>query len=168
METFLQNMRGLIAATPARWLSLAQALPEELLARPAAPGEWSALECLRHMIDTETVYQFRVKAFLEGRDFPDFNPAVDGSQPQAQTPQALVAEFARLRGESLALLETLAPADLERQARHAELGLVTLCEMLNHWAAHDLNHTVQAERALMQPLIQNCGPWERYYSDHKL
>jgi hypothetical protein len=167
METFLQNMRALIATTPERWLNLVQALPEEHLTRPAAPGEWSPLDCLRHMIDSERVYQFRITAFLEGRDFPDFNPDIDGSRPGNQSALALVEEFARQRRESLRLLATLTPPDLQRQARHAELGMVTLSEMLHNWAGHDLNHTVQAERALMQPFIQGCGPWVKYYGDHK-
>lgn len=58
------------------------------------------------------------------------------------------------------------PADLGRQARHQELGVVTMSELLHEWAGHDLMHTVQAERALMQPFIQGCGPWQRYFSDH--
>ncbi len=78
----------------------------------------------------------------------------------------LAGEFARLRRESLLMLERLAPADLERKAHHAALGMVTLNEMLHNWAAHDLNHTVQAERALMQPFIQGCGPGKIYFTDH--
>jgi len=27
-------------------------------------------------------------------------------------------------------------------------------------------HTVQAERALMQPFIEGCGPWRPYFRDH--
>jgi hypothetical protein len=29
-------------------------------------------------------------------------------------------------------------------------------------------HTVQAERALMQPFIQACGPWQSYFIDHQV
>ena len=36
----------------------------------------------------------------------------------------------------------------------------------NEWAAHDLMHTVQAERALLQPLIGGSGPWRLYFKDH--
>lgn len=39
-------------------------------------------------------------------------------------------------------------------------------EMVNEWAGHDLNHTVQAERAIMQPFVRGCGPWQKYFSDH--
>jgi hypothetical protein len=38
--------------------------------------------------------------------------------------------------------------------------------MLNEWAAHDLMHTVQAERAIMQPFIAGSGAWKVYFSDH--
>jgi hypothetical protein len=38
--------------------------------------------------------------------------------------------------------------------------------MLSEWAAHDLNHTIQAERALMQPFLLECGPWIVYFQDH--
>jgi hypothetical protein len=43
---------------------------------------------------------------------------------------------------------------------------VSLSELLHEWAGHDLMHTVQAERALMQPFIQGCGPWQPYFRDH--
>jgi hypothetical protein len=166
MDKVLEAMRALIGTTPQRWIGMAQALPVELLLRPAAKGEWSAVECLQHLVDTEKVFQFRVQAFLDGRDFPDFNPDKQGSTPGPQTPLALAEEFARLRRESLLMLEKLTPADLERKARHAELGMVKLGEMVHEWAAHDLNHTVQAERALMQPFIQGSGPWQKYFTDH--
>jgi hypothetical protein len=166
MDKILESMRALITITPERWINMTRALPEELLTLPAAEGEWSAAECLKHLVDSEKVFQFRVRAFLDGRDFPNFDPDSDGSRPGAQTPLALAEEFARLRRESLLMLGKLSPVDLEYRARHAELGMVTLSEMLHNWAGHDLNHTVQAERALMQPFIQGCGPWKRYFTDH--
>ena len=64
------------------------------------------------------------------------------------------------------MVQALQPGDLDRRVRHAELGPVTLSEMLHEWCGHDLMHTVQAERALMQPFIQGCGPWMKYFEDH--
>ena len=55
---------------------------------------------------------------------------------------------------------------LERTAVHADLGQVTLDEMLHEWVGHDLGHTVQAERALMQPFIAGSGPWRSFFEDH--
>ena len=40
-----------------------------------------------------------------------------------------------------------------------EYGRTTLEMVLNTWAAHDLDHTMQAELALMQPFIPRTGHW---------
>ncbi len=168
MDNILQAAPAVLQTTSTRWLNLTQTVGAELLTQAPAPGEWSALACLQHLLDTERgVFPVRVKALLAGQDFPAFNPDSQGSRPdEGVSPAELAAEFARLRAESLNLLRTLTPADLSRQARHQELGPVSLSELLHEWAGHDLMHTVQAERALMLPFIQGCGPWQVYFQDH--
>ena len=168
MDTILQSVRAILQITPARWLNLTESVAADLLVQPPAPGEWSAVECLQHLVDTERwVFPARVRALLAGQDFPAFDPDSQGTKPTVdQTPAGLAAEFARLRAEGLRALDEVTPADLPRQARHQELGIVSMDELLHEWAAHDLMHTVQAERALMQPFIQGCGPWQHYFQDH--
>lgn len=39
-------------------------------------------------------------------------------------------------------------------------------DLLNVWAAHDLQHVVQAEEALMQAFIPGTGPWRYEFADH--
>ena len=168
MDNLLPSAQAVLATTAPRWEALMRSVPEELLARPAAAGQWSALNCLQHLIDTERfVFPKRVRAFLTGQNFDNFDPDSQGTVTQTDHSAAeLAAEFAALRADSLALFATLTPADLPRPAIHAELGPVTLSELLHEWAGHDLMHTVQAERALMQPFIQGCGPWQGYFADH--
>jgi hypothetical protein len=158
---------SVLKITPARWQSLAGALSAELVQSAPLPGEWSALECLLHLVDAErSVFPVRVDAFLAGRDFPAFHPDEQGTKPAGQSLAGLADEFAGLRQASLDRLARLGATDLERKARHQELGIVSLNELLHEWAAHDLMHTVQAERALMQPFIRSCGPWQVYFTDH--
>jgi hypothetical protein len=169
-DVLLPQTRAILATTPARWLSLTESLPIDLLMRPPAHGQWSAALCLRHLLDVErSVFPTRVRAFLAGQDFPGFDP---DTQPPVDLsrPAEMARQFAALREQSLALLAQLTPDDLARSARHAELGPVTLGDMVHEWAAHDLNHTVQAERALMQPFIAGSGPWRTagYFADHDL
>ena len=167
MTELIERVRGVLETTPGRWQALTSALPEELLTRRPEPGEWSAVECLRHLLDTERgVFPSRVRAFLAGEDFRNFDPDAESSPAGSESAAELAATFARLRSESLRLLSALAPADLPRTARHSELGEVSLEQMLHEWAAHDLMHTVQAERALMQPFIRDSGPWKKYFWDH--
>jgi hypothetical protein len=157
-----------LETTPQRWIQLAEKLPPELFQRKPSPKEWSAHDCLRHIVDTErSVFPARVGYLLRGEDFPAFNPDEEGNDPGGDiTPIELTAEFARLRVGSLALLSKVGEGDLNRTARHQELGMVTLGEMIHEWAGHDLMHTVQGERAILQPFIDGCGPWKQYFSDH--
>jgi len=66
------------------------------------------------------------------------------------------------------VLAGLTPADLERSRHHPEYGAVTLRDLLNLWAAHDLQHLVQAEEALMQAFIPGTGPWRWEFADHEV
>jgi DinB superfamily len=168
MDNSLLWARTVLTTTPNRWLVLTGSLPPDLLARRPAPSQWSLVECLQHLIDTEKVFQFRLTCFMQGADFPGFNPDKQGSTPGAESPTVSAMNFERLREESLHSLEKLRSSDLDRQARHAELGLVTLGHMISEWAAHDLNHTIQAERALMQPFIQDSGPWAVSFKNHAI
>jgi uncharacterized damage-inducible protein DinB len=166
MENFFSDVRSVLSTTPERWQRLAQALPGDLLERKPKQGEWSALECLSHLLDTEAVFAARMQCFLEGKDFPAFNPDVQGTKIASGSAAALATAYSQARQESLRKLDGITGADLDRTARHAELGPVTLRQMLNEWAAHDLMHTVQAEQALMQPFIADCGPWQKFFLAH--
>ena len=165
---FIDTVISVLSTTLPRWESLTSSLPEELLWRRPAEGEWSAMECLQHLVDTERhVFPKRVVAFLQGQGFAAFNPDTMGSVGVTHPrPDELAAEFAEMRVATLELLGTLQEGDLSRRVTHQELGPVTLEEMLNEWAAHELMHMVQAERALMQPFIHACGPWEVYFKEH--
>jgi hypothetical protein len=168
VNDILKEARTILQTTPLRWTNLAQSLSGNVLSLPPAPGEWSAVDCLQHLVDTERwVFPVRVNALCAGLDFAAFDPDSQGTiSDNLLAPVELAAEFAALRAASLALFDRLSTADLTRQARHQELGIVTLSELVHEWAGHDLMHTVQAERALMQPFIQGCGPWQSYFQDH--
>ncbi len=168
MEDTLGTARAILGSTPRRWIELAETVPAALFGRPAAPGEWSAHDCLLHIVDTERlVYPQRIGYLLRGEDFPAFDPDAEGAKPEASPDaRALAREFGRLRAESLEVLSRVGPGDLGRTAKHRELGIVSLAEMINQWAGHDLMHTVQGERAIMQIFIGRCGPWRKYFADH--
>ncbi len=166
MSTLIRDTVSMLASTPVRWAALAGIEPE-LLAREPAPGEWSALHCLSHVVDTErSVFRARVLAILAGRDFAAFDPDADGSDTSGVSARALAGDFVRLRAASLDTLAGITQADLAKTAVHAEFGRVTMAELLNQVTAHDTMHLVQAERALMQAFIPGSGPWRFYFGDH--
>ena len=170
MSELLAQVRSMLASTPDRWAALGR-VDDAVLRLAPEPGEWSALQALQHLVDTEDgVFRVRVIAIRDGApSFPGFNPDAEG---HVDHPQGSVAELAArlgpLRAESLAILDALTEADLGKTSRHVELGVVTMAELLNEWAAHDTMHLVQAERAAMQAFIPGSGPWRAYFVDHDI
>ena len=165
MENVLETAQTVLRATPVYWTTLAGSAPADLLKRAPAEGEWSALECLLHMIDFEGQgVPERIQAFLEGQNFPVYPPGRLSAAGESQSPQAAAEEFARLRKANLERLAQVTPADMARKSIHARLGEVSFDEMMHQWAAHDLNHTIQAQRAIIQPFIAGCGPWQGFFA----
>jgi DinB superfamily len=167
MSDVLNDVRSVLRTTPGRWEVLVRSLPTKLLERQPAKGEWSAVDCLRHLVDAERcAFTARTRDFLTGAEvLATFDPNAQASSIGARATD-LAVEFARLRASTLTLLESVTVEDLGRKSRHTELGPVTLGQMLNEWAAHDLMHTVQAEHALMQSFLPDTGPWRDSFKDH--
>ncbi|HNP72261.1 MAG TPA: DinB family protein [Kouleothrix sp.] len=170
MSDALARIRAILETTPLRWSQLAATVDAELLAERPAAGEWSALECLEHLLDTERlVFPVRLAALRDGRDIPAFDPGTQGTQGAAsRQPAELAASFAELRAANLAALATVNEAMFANQGIHSELGPVTLGQLLHEWATHDLDHTIQAERALIQPFLRGCGPWHIYFTANRI
>lgn len=162
-DNMLNEIRAVLTTTPERWLRLVETLPEELLERAPEPGEWSAADCLRHMLAGErNVYGVLLAQFME-----DATPLPAADPDAARRPIAETAvAFARLRGEHIACIAGLTPADLDRTLQHPGLGDITLGQLLSGCCAHDLQHAVQAELALMQAFIPASGIWRGVFADH--
>ena len=168
MDNILVHLTAVLSTTPQRWHQLTQNFSDDLLRHTPAVGEWSALECLVHLLDLDRmVFPPRVKAFLGGENFPAFDPETQGTKlTNDLSATDLAHQFEAIRADSLKLVSTLTEDDLSREASHSALGVVTLSQMLHEWAGHDLMHTVQAEQAMMQPFIDGCGAWRPYFANH--
>ena len=105
-----------LETTPQRWIQLASMLPPELFQRKPAPKEWSAYDCLRHLVDTErSVFPARVGYLLRGEDFPAFHPDEEGKGLGGNITQfELAKEFARLRAGSCLLYTSPSPRDRQK------------------------------------------------------
>ena len=165
MSDAVDRVSAVLATTARRWRDLTETVPEDVLERPAAAGEWSAVDCLRHQVTADRhVLPARVRQFLAGvEELPPINPA-ELTVPTERTARELAEAFARVRAENLAMIAALRPDDLARTATSRRLGPVTLEHMLYQWAIHDLEHVLQAERALMQALLVDSGPVRTAYA----
>src|SRR5712691_10895767 len=133
MTDVLVMVKAVLATTAPRWLNMTRTLPVDLLNRQPAAGEWSATECLIHLLDTEHIFPARVQALLAGQAIPAFDPDTQGTKDTTSSPGKLAAEFADLRQTSLAVLERVAPQDFNCTAEHSELGTVTLGQLLHEF-----------------------------------
>ena len=148
------SVLGSMAAAPRRLAAAVRGIAGGRLARRPAPTEWSVVEVLGHLLDAEIALGFRIrKAVAEpGAALPawDQDRWAAGLNHRRAGARALLATFAALRADTLALLRRLSPAQRRAAGRHPEYGRLRVDQMLAHWAEHDLNHLAQI-RATLTP-----------------
>src|SRR5262249_58808485 len=84
LNSQLTAIRSVMSTTAARWRTLIEAVPLELLERAPQPGEWSALVCLRHivMVDRDD-FGVRLEHFLDRP--PQLVPPAPHAPPPPRT-----------------------------------------------------------------------------------
>ena len=139
------------AATPALVKSLLEQAGSKLSNRPAE-GEWSVLELLGHLADSELVVSGRYRWALCEDEPPllpyDQDRWVAGLRHNEDDPSELLAGFAALRTANLALWSRLSDAQRGRLGMHAERGPESVDMMFRMLAGHDRFHLDQMRRTL--------------------
>src|SRR5258708_23942104 len=94
MTDVLARVKAVLASTPTHWLNMTEVLPVDLLNHSPATGEWSATECLIHLLDTEHIFPARVQALLAGQALPAFDPDTHVTTDTTTSPAKLSPESA--------------------------------------------------------------------------
>jgi hypothetical protein len=143
----------------AQFASFLRAADPGLLVTRPAPDQWSALECLRHLVFAQDLYLNRwllcnarpwcklglLPAFLTHRaDFADV-----GSQPTDDL-AAVLAAWEDLHARTWQYVADLTPEELRRDTRQIDFGQGDVARILQGLAQHDLVHIRQAEAAVAQ------------------
>lgn len=110
------------------------------------PAEWSILQILSHLVDSEIhVQRNRLQIILEQN-----NPFIIAPPPPTinmpvpyQDGYRIVENFVKERMATITLLEKLSPKQWQRPARHNIFGMTTLLEMAYFTAQHDRLHINQ-------------------------
>jgi hypothetical protein len=139
------------AETPQRMRDLLGEAGDALRQRPA-PGEWSVLECVAHVVDSELVASGRYRWIL-AHDEPELMPYdqdlwADRLRHRDDDPQLLLATFEALRRANLDLWRRTPPAERARIGQHRERGPESMELTFRLAAGHDRLHLAQAQRAL--------------------
>jgi DinB family protein len=112
------------------------------------PDEWSANECVGHLIEADRRgFAGRIRRILsqDGVAESAWNQieVATARRDRERPVAAIVAEFVEGRDDGIGLVEGLDDGDLERTAVHDVVGRVTISNLLGEWVFHDRNHIRQ-------------------------
>jgi hypothetical protein len=124
---------------------------DEALARPPAPGEWSARQALEHLLFCEELLAKRIGRLLDEEE-PDLaaaavwadTPASDEGSTDTDEPASVIAaRIAELRHATVARLASLPESSWGRGGTHPEWGRVTVLSQAAYFARHEASHLAQ-------------------------
>ncbi|MGB6978201.1 MAG: DinB family protein [Candidatus Acidiferrales bacterium] len=141
---------------------------EQMHWKPSAE-RWSISEVLAHLADVEVIgFRERVDKMMNEKDPAlegyDQNAAyAEGKYSQARGRENL-KKFCHERDRSLSALRYVSPAMMGRGGRHSKLGAITIGQLMNEWAFHDLGHIRQiAELFRSRAFFPLIGPFQQIY-----
>ena len=139
------------ASTRARLLAVVKDAGSDLRQTPA-PGEWSVLELLGHLVDAEIVVSGRYRWVLSHDRPPllgyDQDRWVERLRHNDDLPDELLEVFSTLRNANLRLWNRSSADDRRRVAMHAERGAESYELMFRMLAGHDRFHLDQMRQTL--------------------
>jgi hypothetical protein len=142
-----RDAREVIAATPQELRRLADRIGPRRITDAPAPGKWSARDIICHLADSEIVFAFRLRQTLaeDHHVIQPFDQERWARTYQSADAHSALAMFEAIRRWNLALLNTLAPAQLARRVTHPERGEMSFETIVETMGGHDLNHVKQLQ-----------------------
>lgn len=143
------------AATAGVLARLVKGVSLAKLRKRPTPEQWSVVEILAHLADSEVVIGWRLRAILGAPgtqiEAYDQNAWAAAGHYATRDPGQCLEQFRAMRKANLALLNSLTPEQWGHYGMHAERGKETVEHLVTLIAGHDLNHVQQIERLLAPP-----------------
>jgi hypothetical protein len=167
---------SVLRRSPATLRALLEGLDETWVRGTEGPETFSPFDVVGHLIDgEETDWIARARIILARGPvlrFAPYDRFRHRTRNVNRSLSSLLAEFARLRGENVELLESwkLTERELGLPGEHPSLGEVTLRQLLASWVVHDLGHIAQVARVMAKQYREDVGPWIAYLpvlTDHE-
>jgi len=165
------QIADLLAASAATVVAELLALGDQAGWRPE-PGEWSANECVGHLIEAERRgFAGRIRTIIAGAasgkrpklDAWDQSAVALARRDDLRSGAELAAEFDALRAESVVLVQGLRKADLVRAGDHPHVGPLRVDELLGEWVHHDRNHVRQMLAVSQARVWPQMGNARRFF-----
>lgn len=152
---------GQLLAAPGTIRSLLEAVPDEVLALEPAPGEWSIVQVVAHLLHADaSAFRDRVRSIAGGADrLSPYDPTLDISvDGQARLVlHDLLERLTASRRESASLLRSIDPDLLERVASHPD-GSFRAADFVEEWVYHDADHLQQILEIVKVHQLGRVGP----------
>lgn len=142
---------GALVGGPRHLARALEGRTDDALARPPAPGEWSARQALEHLLFCEELLAKRIGRLLDEEE-PDLaaaavwadTPASDEGSTDTDEPASVIAaRIAELRHATVARLASLPESSWGRGGTHPEWGRVTVLSQAAYFARHEASHLAQ-------------------------
>ncbi len=147
---------------------IAAATEDQLQWKPSME-RWSISEVLAHLAETEDVaFRQRIKMMLE-QETPvlasyDQNAAYAAGKYSMGRAREHLKKFCHERDRSLSWLRYVPAGMISRKGRHEVLGEITIGQLMNEWAFHDLGHIRQiAELYRARAFYPQMGSFQQFY-----
>jgi uncharacterized damage-inducible protein DinB len=112
-------------------------------------GEWNAAQVMAHMAAVEHLWFERLNTVMHTPN-PVFKPPAPGGGVAAMQERMMngtladnIAEFNRMRGESVSLLMGLSLRDWEKTGMHETRGEMSIADIVEGAIDHDAEHLAQ-------------------------
>ncbi len=151
-----------------------QKYPDEVLNKQPAPGKWSVVQVMEHLMASEgaSLQYLKKKTLDTSRAQPAgfkgqwrlfitklifYSPASFGAPSALEPPATFIplkqveADWAKLRGDTFQLLSKLSETELKKELwKHIISGKMNIYQMLEFFGIHFKRHQKQIERTLKQ------------------
>jgi hypothetical protein len=138
--------------TPARLQALVETLGPVRMQESYAPGKWTLNTVLCHLADCELAfgYRWRQVAAQAHHIIQPFDQDAWSTHYAGLDASVALAAFCANRVWNTNWIKSLTPVALAKPVSHPERGELTLLQLLQTTAGHDLNHLAQFEQVAAQ------------------
>lgn len=138
--------------TPAALTQLITGISESKLYQRPDPEKWSIGEVLAHFADAEIVNSWRYRQMIEhsGCSLAPYNQDLWNTlgDYRSRPPSDSLTIFRLVRESNIRMFDRLTPEQWENHGMHTERGRMTVRELVQLIAGHDLNHLEQIRKIL--------------------
>ena len=162
-SSLLQPPVSLLEKTPAILEMLLRDVPAETLDWKPAAERWSITEVLAHLLAIEQLYGDRAKRIVVDQN-PMLAKYVAPNEAEIRkSARRYLEDFVALRQAHYFFWHGIPSSACSRTGIHPEMGAITLLQLLNELANHDLGHLRQiAELYRAKAFYPHAGPFQRY------